>query len=284
MSKIIFIPMFILTIMGIASNVNAQNDQHKQIYLWKEGNIPTITKYTESGNRYADPPGFRPDMIEITIKQDTKVKGAVLLCSGGAFAFRNNKGEGIPVAEALSKLGYQCFVVNYRVNPYTMQEGALDLARAVRYVRSHAKDYGIKEKNIAVMGFSAGGILCGELLLNFDGTVNGASIDPNYIPDQLDKVSADAGAVGMVYSFYGRLSVASTDVEKFKASDLPPAYFIYGTRDPFVNQFELCVNALRQAGTPAESLVLQNWPHGFGAGDGRWIMDFDRWLIGIFGK
>jgi len=53
-----------------------------------------------------------------------------------------------------------------------MQEGALDLARALRYVRSHAKDYGINEQDIVVIGFSAGGILCGELLLNFDGTIN----------------------------------------------------------------------------------------------------------------
>jgi hypothetical protein len=32
-------------------------------------------------------------------------------------------------------------------------------------------------------------------------------------------------------TYYGRLSVASTDVEKFVASDLPPTYFLYGTRD-----------------------------------------------------
>jgi acetyl esterase/lipase len=57
------------------------------------------------------------------------------------------------------------------VRPYTQEEGALDLARAVRYVRSHAQNYGIREKNIAVAGFSAGGILCGELLLHFKGKV-----------------------------------------------------------------------------------------------------------------
>lgn len=278
------IPLLIILLTGTTIKINAQNQQ-KQIYLWEEGKVPTITKYTERGNnRYQDPPGFRPDMIEIPFKNEIAVKGAVLLCSGGAFAFRGNDREGIPVAEALSRLGYKCFIVNYRVQPFTMQEGALDLARAVRYVRSHSMDYGINEKNIAVMGFSAGGILCGELLLNFDGTVNGASIDPNYLPDKLDKVSADASAVGMVYSFYGRLSVASTDIEKFRASDLPPTYFIYGSRDPFVNQFELCVDALRKADIPVESHVLKDWPHGFGAGDGKWIIDFDRWLMEIFNK
>jgi acetyl esterase/lipase len=139
----------------------------------------------------------------------------------------------------------------------------------VSYVRSHAEDLGIEEDDIAVVGFSAGGILGGELLLNFDGLVNGTAIDSDYVPDDLDNVSADANAAGMIYSFYGRLGVASTDVEKFRVSDLPPTYFLYGTRDPFVDQFEACANVLRQAGVPVESHALEGMPHGFGAGDGQ---------------
>jgi acetyl esterase/lipase len=253
----------------------------RQIYLWETGNVPATTVYTVNNSGYFDPPGFRPNIVYFPAKEGVKVKGAVLVCPGGAFQFRSNN-EGAPVAEYLSGLGYQSFVVNYRLRPYTMQEGALDLARAVRYVRSRANDLGINEKDIAVIGFSAGGILCGELLLNFDGTINGTSIDPKYVPDNLDKISADASAVGMIYSFYGILSFASTDVEKFKASDLPPAYFLYGTRDPFVSQFEACVSALKQAGVPVESHVLQDWPHGFGAANGQWIIEFDKWLAKIF--
>lgn len=98
--------------------------------------------------------------------------------------------------------------------------------------------YGINEKDIAVMGFSAGGILAGEELLNFDGMVQGQELDADYVPDELDKVSADAAAAGMIYSFYGRLSVATDDVEKLAASKLPPTFFCYGTRDPFVSEFE----------------------------------------------
>jgi acetyl esterase/lipase len=257
------------------------NTQQQAIYLWEEGNIPTTTVYTNNSAGYFDPPGFRPNMVYVPAKEGTAIKGAVLICAGGAFQFRSNENEGFPVAEHLAALGYQSFVVNYRLRPYTMQEGALDLARTVRYVRSRAAGYGIDEKNIALIGFSAGGILCGEVLLNFDGLVDGNAIDPGYTPDALDDISVEACAVGMIYSFYGRLSVASTDVEKFKASDLPPAYFLYGTRDPFVSQFEACVNALQRADVPVESHALQGWPHGFGAADGNWIRDFDNWLIPI---
>lgn len=49
-----------------------------------------------------------------------------------------NNMEGTPVAEELASRGYQSFVVNYRLRPYTQEEGALDLARAVRFVRKHA--------------------------------------------------------------------------------------------------------------------------------------------------
>lgn len=260
----------------------SQNEISQHIYLWEEDNVPTTTEYTENNAGYFDPPDFRPNMEYFPAKQGVAVKGAVLVCAGGAFQFRGNANEGTPVAEQLSALGYQSFVVNYRLRPYTMQEGALDLARAVRYVRSHAADLGIQENAIAVVGFSAGGILAGELALNFDGTVNGTALAPDYVPDALDQIPADVGAIGMIYSFYGRLSVASTDVEKFKAADLPPTYFLYGTRDPFVRQFEACVSALQQAGVLVESHALEGWPHGFGAGDGQWILGFDAWLSEVF--
>ena len=123
-----------------------------------------------TGN-YFDDPGFVPYMIHYEAEGD--VKGAVLINPGGDVQFRSETTEGQEIAQKLSSLGYVTFVVHYRVRPYTMQEGVLDLARAVRYVRSHADDYQIDEEDIAIIGFSAGGILCGEEVLHYDGFVNG---------------------------------------------------------------------------------------------------------------
>ena len=190
-------------------------------YLWEEGNMPAVTS-ADLADQSADGPGFRPNVETFQVPEGTPVKGAVLINAGGAFQYRSNEMEGWAVAEALRALGYQCFVVNYRLSPSTQEEGALDLARAVRFVRAHAQDYGFDGQDIAVMGFSAGGILAGEMLLNYDGLVNGTALDEGYVPDELDQVSADAAACGMIYAFYGRLRVASTDVEKFASSDLPP--------------------------------------------------------------
>lgn len=189
--------------------------------------------------------------------------------------------DGNTVAQALSELGYQSFVVNYRLRPYTQQEGAPDLARAVRFVRKNAELYGINPEDIAVMGFSAGGILAGEMLLNFDGTVNGTALDPDYVPDTLDEISANAAADGMIYSFYGRLSVGSTDVEALRAGELPPTFYCYGAEDPFYRQFLANADAVEAGGVAVERLQLDGMPHGFGA-QGGWIPAYDAWLTAVF--
>lgn len=253
-----------------------------EIYLWLEGNMPATTSYqTVANSSNPDGADFRPNMIRVPVADGVAIKGAVFLCAGGAFQFRGNSTDALPVARELSALGYQCFVVNYRLRPYTQQEGALDLARAVRFVRLHTDYYGIQEDKIVVAGFSAGGILCGEQVLNYGGIVNGSSLDSRYVPDELDDISADVKGIGHIYSFYGRLSVASTDVELFRRSKLPPAFFCYGTEDTFANQFAACVNALRQADVEVADLVLQGWPHGYGA-RGNWIPAFDTWLMNLF--
>ena len=251
------------------------------LYLWEEGNAPATTEYTVNNGGYSDDPDFRPYLTSFPVPEGTPVKGAVLICPGGAFQFRSDQPEGVDVAEALSVLGYQSFVVDYRLRPYTQQEGALDLARAVRFVRAHAGEYGIDADDIAVMGFSAGGILSGEMLLNFDGRINGTALDPDYRPDALDRLSADAAACGMIYSFYGRLSVGTTDVDLLRSGNLPPTFYCYGTRDPFYNQFLANAAAAEAAGVSVERLQLDGMPHGFGARGG-WIPDYDRFLTNIF--
>ena len=164
--------------------------------------------------------------------------------------------EGYSVAEQLSQRGYQCFVVSYRLRPYSQEVSALDLARAVRYVRHNAAAYGIDENDIAVVGFSAGGILCGELLLHSDGYLLPSEIDENYVPNALDYVSAEAQAIGHIYSFYGRLSVSDNNVETLRAGNLPPTFYAYGTRDPFYRQFIQNADAVREAGVPVEEAYL----------------------------
>jgi acetyl esterase/lipase len=56
--------------------------------------------------------------------------------------------------------GYTVFAVVHGSQPrFTMQDAVADLNRAVRFIRYHAKDYGIDPDRIGIMGGSAGGHL-----------------------------------------------------------------------------------------------------------------------------
>ena len=85
----------------------------------------------------------------------------------------------------------------------------------------------------------------------------------------------------MIYAFYGRLSVGSTDVEALRAGELPPTFYCYGTEDPFYRQFLANADAVDAAGVPVERLQLDGMPHGFGT-QGGWLPAYDQWLTEIF--
>lgn len=253
----------------------------QSFYLWEEGNVPAVTEFTENMRGYFDSWDFRPYVTAIPVRDGVTPKGAVILMAGGAYQFRGNYTDSLPTAAALREYGFQTFIVDYRFSPYTQEEGALDVARAVRFVRKHAKLYGIEPENIAVMGFSAGGIQAGEFLMHYDEAVNGTSLDASYVPDELDEIPAHADAAGMIYSFYGRLSVGNMDPEWLAEGELPPTFYVYGTEDPFYRQFERQYQVIRDMGIPVERIVLNGWPHGFGA-DGGWVEDYGKWLEEVF--
>lgn len=250
-----------------------------KVNLWEKGNIPTVTHNVNN----SDGPDFIPNMEVFTVEESVTPKGAVIICPGGAFAFRSMQNEGYDIADMLVPMGYQCFIVNYRIQPYTMRESATDLQRAIRYVRAHADEYRINPENIALVGFSAGGILNGEVLLNWRDLTNGTALDSSYRPDALDNVPVSACAVGMIYSFYGRLSVSMNDVATLRAANLPPAFYCWGTRDGFAGQFTQNANAVEEAGCTVERKILQGYPHGYGSGGnaGVWGNDFDAFLTKI---
>ena len=252
-------------------------------YLWEVGNVPAQTEFTQAMTGYYDNFDFRPYVTAIPAKGDIPVKGAVVLMAGGAYQFRGNYTDTLPTAVHLRELGYHTFIVDYRLRPYTPQEGALDVARAVRYIRKNADVYGIDPDDIAVMGYSAGGIQAGEFLMHYDEEVNGSVLDSDYLPDDLDAVPAHASADAMIYSFYGRLSFGSTDVADLKSGNLPPTFYCYGTEDPFYSQFEAQVKVMSQVGVSTKTIVLKDWPHGFGA-DGGWVEDYAQWLEVVFSQ
>ena len=262
-------------------NTAVDPTQIQVLYLWEQGNVPAKTNFTTAMTGYFDNWDFRPYVTAIPVRAGVQPKGAVVLMAGGAYQFRGNYTDSLPTAAALRELGFQTFIVDYRLSPYTQEEGALDVARAVRFVRKNADAYDIDPDDIAVMGFSAGGIQAGEFLMHYDEGVNGTALDESYRPDALDEIPAHASAAGMIYSFYGRLSVGNMDPDWLAEGNLPPTFYVYGTEDPFYRQFQQQYDVIQSMGIPTGRIVLDGWPHGFGS-DGGWVNDYAAWLETIF--
>ena len=180
-------------------NTDADPDNIQVLYLWEEEKVPAKTTFTKDMTGYFDDWDLRPYVTAIPVRKGVTPKGAVVLMAGGAYQFRGNYTDSLPTAAALREYGFQTFIVDYRLSPYTQEEGALDVARAVRFIRKNADVYGIDPDDIAVMGFSAGGIQAGEFLMHYDEDVNGTALDSSYVPDELDQIPAHASAVQKIH-------------------------------------------------------------------------------------
>lgn len=260
-------------------STNSRNVGEK-VLVWKEGRVPTIRDLYRKTPRGLDGQDFQPHMIYVAAKTKT-VKGAVIICSGGSFQCRNNAAEGYPAAEELSKRGYQAFIMNYRVRPYSMKESSLDLARAIRFVKYHAKEYKTTPEKVALLGFSSGGILCGDVLLHFRGLLNGTCIDSAYEPDAIDEIKVCATGVGLIYSYYGTQHQAWDDDDFFQHAGLPPTFYAYGAKDSLLTHMTICMETLERANIPVERHEYKKFGHGFGL-KGEWMKDFDKWLVALF--
>jgi acetyl esterase/lipase len=162
-------------------------------------------------------------MDVFTPKKDAKGIGVILVVSGG---FRSSH-ESIQPAfvRPLTDRGYTVFAVVHGSQPrFTVPEIVEDMNRAVRFIRHHAKDYGIDPARIGVCGASAGGHL--SLML---GTA-GAPGDPD-AKDPVDRESSRVQAVACFFPPTDLLNYGKTGHRLIHAIDhgrpYRPAYDYY---------------------------------------------------------
>ena len=104
----------------------------------------------------------------------------MVVCPGGGFCFLAYTTEGEGISKVLNEQGITCFVLKYRIfhdedirrlasyygegKMDSISAGVIpmaleDAANAIRYVRSHAAEYGIDPEKIGITGSSAGGCI-----------------------------------------------------------------------------------------------------------------------------
>lgn len=115
------------------------------------------------------------------------VAAAVILIHGGGWRSGDRSME-LPMALQLAGHGYVTATIEYRLSPEALYPGAvLDLKAAVRWMRAHARDYGVDTLRIAAYGCSSGGHLASLL-----GFTNGA---PEYEEGEHLRCSSSIQAV-----------------------------------------------------------------------------------------
>ena len=196
---------------------------------------------------------------------------AVIVCPGGAYAMKADH-EGGPIAEMLNEGGIAAYVLDYRVHPCHHMAPLADAARAIRTVRAMGYKY------VGILGFSAGGNLCCNAAVHFDGG-NPESDDPvERVSSRPDFFVPCYPVVSFTryphYESFMNLAGAPDqhDLERYfsaelnVANDTPPA-FIWHTADdelvPVQNSLMLA-GALSRVGVPYELHIYPSGPHGLG--------------------
>jgi acetyl esterase/lipase len=206
----------------------------------------------------------------ITVRKPAKDKDtgtAMVICPGGGYWNLYWQLEGEEVAAWLNSLGVTGIILKYRVprrpdepKGEPARRPLQDAQRAVRLVRSKAKEWDISPERIGIVGFSAGGHLAIATATSFERS--------SYEPiDDIDKISCRPDFAVLVYSGY----LKAKDKEDLAPglhipNGTPPVFLAHGG-DDIVSSPEHSVVmylALKRAGVPAELHIYATATHDFG--------------------
>jgi len=188
----------------------------------------------------------------------------------------------------LLRAGYTVFTINHRAAPRFHYPAALkDVQRAVRFIRHHAKDYGIDPAHIGgVAGSSGAHLVCLAAMLGAPGIAD----DPDPVnrepatlqclalraaPIDMSKMAGNADPEGIAYvvSFMGMFPSKARAIAKIytEASPIlhvapkaPPVLLIHGNADKTVpfQQSVAMEKALRSVNVPVKLLCIPGGGHG----------------------
>ncbi|NDV94511.1 alpha/beta hydrolase [Dysgonomonas sp. 521] len=173
-----------------------------------------------------------------------------VVCPGGGGVYVGSLHEGFPLAQRISELGLNAFVLRYRVGGH---DSTADLATAITYIFENAESLGVSTNDYSVWGGSAGARLASNIALNGVARSGGGNL-----PKPATAVIAYTG-----HSTY--------------SSDFSPSFITVAANDGIanVNTVETRVQNLRNAGVDVEYRRYQTAGHGFGLGTGT---DAEGWL------
>lgn len=202
----------------------------------------------------------------------------ILICPGGGHRALVFNSEGRDAAVFLNSLGITAFVLKYRLarednSPYSIEKHPKeDAQRAMRIIRSKAKEFNVNPEKLGMMGFSAGGEVVS--LVTFDSTKQPPA--PNH---PIDNYIAKPDFIIMIYP--GPIGIPDR-----VSSDAPPAFLVAANNDECCSgtAIDLLVN-YRKAAVPVEVHIYAQGDHAFNMGKKSpfksvktWPLRLEDWL------
>ena len=253
-------------------------DQPAALPLWPHGapgseaRVAEAEKFDGSNVTNVHNPSITPF---IPLGDATTV--AVIIAPGGGHSKLCLGHEGYALAEWFRDHGIAAFVLKYRRarekdSTYTIQDHAMaDTRRAIRTVRSGAKEWGIRPDRIGIMGFSAGGELAAFAAMKSDAG-DATATDP------IERAGSRPDFQALIYPGTSNLFT----VEK----GMPPVFIAcgYGDRPDIAEGMASLYLKYKAAGVKAELHIYSNAGHGFGyrpgttTAAGAWPFRFREWL------
>lgn len=238
---------------------------------------------------------------------------AVVVCPGGAYCFCSDR-EAEPVALEFMTRGFNAFVLRYSICENAAYPNSLvDLSKTIRIIREHAEEWHVKQDQIAVCGFSAGGHLTASLATLWnDKEVQEKSgcteneNEPNgvmliYPVISMGKFTHDQSRNALLqgYDDVREEMIRKLSCELNVGQHTPPAFIAHTYADnavPVENAL-MFASAMAKADRPFEMHIFQEGYHGLALANqatfnneatlnqdfSKWVDLACTWLINLFG-
>lgn len=214
---------------------------------------------------------------------------AMLVIPGGGYGMRSDR-ENEPIAFKYLAEGYNCFTLEYSLNPFGYPVQLIEGAMAVAYIKENAQDFGVIKDKVAAIGFSAGGHLAGMLATLFADKYVSEALKEKAVSARPDAVVLSYPVITSVKTHAGTMQTISggnaeladyLSLEKRVTEFSVPA-FIWATADdnavPVESSLKMAV-AYREAGVQFELHIFKTGVHGLSLATNETSREGDKNLI-----
>lgn len=194
---------------------------------------------------------------DIYVPEGAKSSPIVVVVHGGGW--KNRSGDMESLCRILVKRGFVVFNMTYRLAPESLYPKAIeDVRDGIKWIKSHATEYGGDPERVAGWGYSAGAHLI--LMVGLDASVGVKAIVAGGTPADLTawpKSPLVKTFLGMERDQNLSLWKEASPINKIQ-SDSPPVFLYHGEWDFLVevDQMTKMESALKAKGVPVETYAV----------------------------